>query len=176
VGTPPDGGWTTAAEGGPGAGRSRDREGPGPGGGRAEPVGGRPDRWRPCRILLVDDSPVFLPAARDFLAACEWIEVVGLASSGKEAVEGAARLRPDLILMDFSMPIMDGAEACRRISAEPDAPPVVIMTLNDRPPYREAAERAGAAGFLSKTRLGEGLPAMIRRLLPGLGVPGGLDS
>ncbi len=85
-----------------------------------------------CRILLVDDSPTFLAAAEGLLAFAEWVKVVGRVSSGREALEQADRLKPDLILMDLSMPEMDGLAATRRLASRPGTPPVILMTVHDQ--------------------------------------------
>ncbi len=104
----------------------------------------------PIRILLTDDSPIFLKSASSFLAAEPQLRVVGQARSGEEGLRLVTALRPDLVLMDFEMPGMNGLEATRRIKESPDAPRVLIVTLYDNPTYRAAAEAVGADGFVSK--------------------------
>ena len=104
----------------------------------------------PLRILLVDDSPDFLAFVARLLAACPWVDIVGHAHSGQEAREQALRLRPDLVVMDLTMPGMNGLEATRHIKAQPGAPCVVMLTLHDDPYYRTAARDAGADGFVRK--------------------------
>ncbi len=118
------------------------------------------------RILLVDDSPVFLAAAVSLLPASEGIEVVGTAGSGREALERVAVLKPDLVLMDLAMPDMNGLEAISRIAAMPDRPRVILMTGYVERAYRAAALRVGADGVLQKADLNEQLLPLIRDLLP----------
>lgn len=113
------------------------------------------------RILLVDDSPFFLSIVTLFLNTQQGVEIVGQVQSGVEALEHAARLRPDLILMDLSMPDMDGLEATRRIKAQPDAPRVIILTLHENLHYRQAAAEAGADGFISKTECSTQLSSLL---------------
>lgn len=111
--------------------------------------------------LLVDDSPAFLESITRFLAVDERIQIVGQALSGREAIEQATVLRPDLVLMDWSMPEMNGLEATRHLKAQPQAPHVVIVTLHDTPEYRSAAQDAGADGFITKSELGAQLLPLI---------------
>ena len=88
-------------------------------------------------VLTVDDQPVFLRAARDLISATPGFEQVGQATSGSEALELAATLSPDLVLLDVRMPDMDGLETARRLhAADPDA--VVVLDLD--------GGRAGARG------------------------------
>ena len=119
------------------------------------------------RILLADDSPHFLELAERFLTTYPWVEIVGHAHSGQEAREQAQCLRPDLVLMDMTMPGMNGLEATRQIKALPDAPCVVMLTLHDSQPYRTAAQAAGADGFVTKSDLGTHLLPVIHSLFGG---------
>ena len=121
----------------------------------------------PLRVLLVDDSHDFLESAARFLSAYPCLEIVGWTLSGRDAQELVARLQPDLVLMDLSMPGMNGLEATRQIKALPGAPCVVILTLYDNREYREAAEAAGADGFVTKSELGTQLLPLIRTLFEG---------
>jgi DNA-binding NarL/FixJ family response regulator len=130
------------------------------------PVG--TDSVRPrVRILLADDSPDFRRQAARYLAAEPGFEVVAFAASGAEALEKAELVKPDVILMDLSMPGMNGFEATRRIKARADAPRVVIMTLNGGAPYRAFSEAALADGFLSKAEFVEDARTLLRNLFPG---------
>ena len=112
-------------------------------------LSGGPARPR-IRILLVDDNDDFRRQAARFLAAEPGCDVVAFAASGAEAVEMAGRIGPDLVLMDLSMPGMNGIEAARRIKARAGAPRVVIVTLDGGAPYKTASESALVDGFLSK--------------------------
>ena len=118
------------------------------------------------RILLVDDSIHFIESARRFLSEELGVSVVGSALSGLEAVEKVAQLNPDLVLMDVSMPGMDGLEATQQIKARPKPPVVFILTLYDTPKYRDAAHRAGADGFIPKADFGEKLLPLIYSIFP----------
>ena len=130
------------------------------------PVGTRSVRPR-VRILLVDDSPDFRRQAARFLAAEPGFDVVAFAASGAEALEKAEEFKPDVVLMDLSMPGMNGFEATRRIKASAGAPRVVIMTLNGGAPYKAFSEAALADGFLSKAEFVEDARTLIRDLFPG---------
>jgi DNA-binding NarL/FixJ family response regulator len=116
------------------------------------------------RVLLIDDNPKFLAAAAYFLATIPRVEVVGCGLSGREGMEQASRLQPDLILMDVAMPEMNGLEATRRIKAQPDAPYIVILTMHDDPEYRAAAKMVGADGFITKSEFGIELLPVIHTL------------
>lgn len=104
----------------------------------------------PIRILLVDDSPEFLKSASTLLARDNRVIVVGHASSGLEALEMVSKHRPDLVLMDLTMPTMNGLDATRAIRKLPSSPPVIILTLHDNHEYIAAARDSGAIGFISK--------------------------
>lgn len=103
------------------------------------------------RLLLVDDQPLLRAGFRMVLDAQEDLRVVGEAPDGAAAVEAAARLAPDVVLMDVRMPRLDGIEATRRIlAAADDGPRVLILTTFDLDEYAYAGLRAGASGFLLK--------------------------
>lgn len=120
------------------------------------------------RILIVDDKPQFINAIVHFLANESRIEIVGSARSGIEAVAQATALKPDLILMDYVMPKMDGIEATRQINASPNAPRIVILTAYDIPEYRILSEEAGADGLIAKLNIGNDLLPLIYRIFPQL--------
>ncbi len=116
---------------------------------------------RTVNILLVDDSPDFLDSALGFLLAHSRHNIVGLAQSGREALDQVTALQPDLVLMDISMPGMNGIEATKQLKTRPDAPRVVILTLYDTQEYRSAARRAQADGFIAKSEFGNQLLPLI---------------
>src|ERR1700678_229892 len=99
---------------------------------------------RTIRILMVDDSLLFLQTARKLLVDEPGLEVVAELRSAREALELVSKLRPDLVLMDLFMPEMDGLEATRRLKFEEDAPRVVIVTMDDTLAFRIAARADGA--------------------------------
>ena len=104
------------------------------------------------RVLLVDDQELVRTGFRMILAGEADIDVVGEASNGREALERAARLRADVIVMDIRMPVMDGLEATRRFLSEPgvEAARVLVLTTFDADEHVVQALRAGASGFLLK--------------------------
>ncbi|HKS37649.1 MAG TPA: response regulator transcription factor [Verrucomicrobiae bacterium] len=119
---------------------------------------------KPVRTLLVDDNPEFLNSAAGFLSTSPQIEIVGLAQSAREGMRLAGELSPDLLLIDLSMPEMNGIETTRRIKQLPMAPKVIILTLHNNIAYRVAAENAGADAFISKADFVEALLPAICRL------------
>ena len=121
----------------------------------------------PSRVLLVDDHDVIRQGFRLVLGTPPDIEVVGEASNGREAIEQARRLRPDLVLMDVTMPVMDGLEATRRIKAEMPGVCVLMFTSHEEPEYVLAAIEAGAAGYVLKGAPVSRLIGAIRRALGG---------
>jgi len=102
------------------------------------------------RVLLVDDQELVRSGFRMLLDAQDDIEVVGEASDGDRAIEQAAALSPDVVLMDVRMPGMDGIEATRQIVAAQPAVRVLVLTTFDLDEYVYAALQAGASGFLLK--------------------------
>ncbi len=101
-------------------------------------------------VLLVDDHQMVRTGLAALLGAAEGIEVVGQAANGEEALSAAAVTLPDVVLMDLSMPVMDGVEATRRLVASvPDAKVVVLTSFSDRDRVSEALA-AGAIGYLLK--------------------------
>ena len=102
------------------------------------------------RVLLVDDQALVRSGFRLILETREDLDVVGEAEDGREAVELARKLRPDVILMDVRMPNVDGVEATRRLAALGSPARVLILTTFDLDEYVYEAIRAGASGFLLK--------------------------
>jgi len=103
------------------------------------------------KVLLVDDHAVVRAGLRALLDASGWVEVVGEASSGEEAVRKTRSLEPDLVVMDLAMPGMDGVQATRRISALDLGTKVLVLTIHDEDEFLVPAVEAGAAGFLNKS-------------------------
>lgn len=109
----------------------------------------------PIRVLLVDDMPQVRQDLRTVLplaasASGLQIEIVGEAQDGEEAVQQAARLQPDVVLMDLAMPVLDGFAATRRIKQDCPSIRVYILTVKDRSTTGQQAVRAGADGFIEK--------------------------
>jgi DNA-binding NarL/FixJ family response regulator len=107
-------------------------------------------RGAPARVLIADDHDVVRQGFRLVLGSQPDLEVVGEASDGREALERARRLRPDLVLMDVTMPVMDGLEATRRLKAEMPGVCVLMFTSHEEPEYLLEAIEAGAAGYVLK--------------------------
>jgi DNA-binding NarL/FixJ family response regulator len=123
----------------------------------------------PIRVLVADDQPVFTAMLEAVLARDEQIEVVGRAGNGREALELASTLAPDVILMDISMPIMDGLEAARRLRDADSPVRVLMLTESDLPGDVMRARKAGAAGYVPKTRIASDLTGAIVALVSSTG-------
>jgi len=119
----------------------------------------------PTRILLVDDQPLFRGAIASLLNGEPDLTVVGEAENGLDGVEKAAVLRPDLVLMDVEMPLMNGVEATRRIREQQPATKVVVLTVSESDEHVFEAIRIGAHGYLLKDLRPEQLFDMVRSVL-----------
>lgn len=124
------------------------------------------------KVLVVDDEQLLRQAFSSLIDAEDDLRVVGEAEDGKRAVELAGRLRPDVVVMDVRMPVMDGIEATRRITsgAKAGAPGVLILTTFDLDEYVFEALRAGASGFVLKSRPLDELLVAIRVVAAGDGL------
>ncbi len=118
-------------------------------------------------VLLVDDQPLLRLGFRMVIEAHADMTVVGEAGDGEEAMELAARLAPDVVLMDVRMPGIDGIEATRRITQAPDGPRVLILTTFDLDAYAFSGLRSGASGFLLKDVPPSDLLSAIRAVASG---------
>lgn len=122
----------------------------------------------PIRLVLVDDQQLMREGIRTILSVYDDLDVVGQAGDGAEALEVVRRTRPDVVCMDVEMPVMDGLEATRRLTADADVDARVLMlTTFDREDYLMAALQAGASGFLLKNSRPEQLVDGIRALASG---------
>jgi DNA-binding NarL/FixJ family response regulator len=119
------------------------------------------------RVLIADDQPLMRAAFEMTLRPEEDIEVVGEAADGREAIEQARRLHPDVLLMDIRMPELDGVEATRILSSEDEAIKILILTTFDIDEYVVEALEAGASGFLLKDIRADELIQAIRVVADG---------
>lgn len=116
------------------------------------------------RVLLVDDQSLIRTGFTTILETEPGIEVVGQAANGEEGVRLAAELDPDVVCMDVQMPVMDGIEATRQITATNSRAAVLILTTFDRDDFLFETLQAGAAGFLLKTAEAEELIEAVKIL------------
>lgn len=115
------------------------------------------------RTIIVDDHPFFRKTLREFLDALDFVEVVGEAGDGEEAIAAAERLRPRLIVMDVQMPRLDGITACARLQQKAPAIRVALYSM-DGPGSFAGKHAPGAGACLSKDHLFEDLPHIIEQL------------
>jgi DNA-binding NarL/FixJ family response regulator len=115
------------------------------------------------RVLLADDHTLLLEAFRKLLA--DECDVVGMVGDGRALVEAAAKLRPDVIVVDVGMPLLNGVDAARQIKqAWPDTR-IVFLTMNEDPDVAAEAFRAGASGYLLKRSAASELLVAIREVM-----------
>jgi DNA-binding NarL/FixJ family response regulator len=119
------------------------------------------------RVVLADDQALLRKGFRMILEAEEGFDIVGEAADGSDAVRLAELYAPDVVLMDVRMPVLDGIEATRAITAESDRTRVLILTTFDLDEYAFSALRAGASGFLLKDVPPADLVAAIRTVARG---------
>lgn len=121
------------------------------------------------RILLADDHAVVRNGFRMILAAQDDLEVVGEAANGREAVESAASLQPDVVVMDVTMPELNGIEATRRICESTPRTRVLALSMHKDSVYVREILRAGAKGYLLKDSSESDLLAAVRAVARGEG-------
>ena len=109
-----------------------------------------PSTGRAVRVLIADDHRLFAESLMTVLSEDERVDVVGIADNGEEAVDLAAELQPDVILMDLQMPVMDGLEATRRIRATGLPTQILLLTGAEVPRGADDAAAAGATAYLRK--------------------------
>jgi DNA-binding NarL/FixJ family response regulator len=119
------------------------------------------------RVVIADDQGMVRSGFTVLLNAQPDIEVVGEAVNGQEAISQATRLHPDVILMDVRMPVLDGLQATRKISALPVSPKILVLTTFDLDDYVYEALRAGASGFLLKDASANELADAVRLVAAG---------
>jgi DNA-binding NarL/FixJ family response regulator len=118
---------------------------------------------------VVDDHPAFRKALASALSLVDDVEVAGEASGGEDACVGAEQLRPDVVLMDLSMPGISGIEAMQRIHRTTPDLPVVILTAHADEGVERAARGAGASGFVAKGRGLQDILLVLQQVTAGAG-------
>jgi DNA-binding NarL/FixJ family response regulator len=113
------------------------------------------------RVLLVEDNEVYRSTLELLLAGRAGIEIVGSVADGAAAATAAERLDPDVVLMDFRLPHLDGAQATAAVRARAPRATIICLTAEATPEEREAVLAAGAVGFVEKGRPTEELVAAI---------------
>ena len=111
----------------------------------------------PVRVLIADDHRLFAEALEAVLSSEARIEVVGRASDGGEAVELARRLQPDLVVLDISMPVLDGFEAAAALERLQPAPAILMLTGSNAPEDIDRARRVGVNGYITKDAIAASL-------------------
>jgi DNA-binding NarL/FixJ family response regulator len=119
------------------------------------------------RILIVDDHTLFRAGVRALLSADEGIEVVGEADNGRDAIRAVGQLAPHLVLMDLTMPSMNGMEAMTEIKQRHPDVRVLVMTLHKTEDYIHAALRAGADGYILKDATQDEFHVAVHSILRG---------
>jgi DNA-binding NarL/FixJ family response regulator len=119
------------------------------------------------RVLLVDDDPLVRSALTLMLGGQPDLEVVGEAADGRAGVARARDLRPDVVLMDIRMPVLNGLEATRILHSEPNPPRVIVLTTFDADEYVVEAIASGADGFLLKDTPPSQIVEAIRKVVDG---------
>ncbi len=117
------------------------------------------------RVFLADDHEAVLRATAALLGSD--FEIVGTAMDGQSLIESTLLLKPDLLIVDISMPVLNGIEAIRRLRQAGSTAKVVFLTVHDDPDFAQAAIAAGASGYVIKPRMASDLIPAIREVLAG---------
>src|SRR5256886_13075695 len=121
----------------------------------------------PARILIVDDHEVVRQGIRTILKSRPQWEVCGEAINGKDAIDKAKKLKPDVIIMDITMPEMSGIEATRELAKQKVPSAVLIFTMHESRNLSDTVREAGARGFVLKSHAARDLLEALERLLSG---------
>jgi DNA-binding NarL/FixJ family response regulator len=119
----------------------------------------------PARVLVVDDNEAML--ARVSALVGRECTVVGSANDGRAALAAAATLRPDVIVLDISMPVMSGLDVAKQLRRAGSTAAIVFLTVHDEQPFVEAAVAAGASGYVVKSRVVSDLLVAVREVRAG---------
>jgi len=122
---------------------------------------------KPIRVLLVDDHALFRAGIGSLMRAWDGIEIVAEASNGREAIEYCKKLRPDVALMDITMPHLNGLDATARLAAISPGTRTIILSMDGNEEYVLQALRAGAVGYLLKSISPQELEQAIRAVAQG---------
>ena len=117
------------------------------------------------RVLLADDNDDFRSVAARVLEA--EFDIVATVGDGQAAIEETARLKPEVLVLDISMPVLNGIEAARQIRAAGDQARIVILTVHEDPDFVRSARQAGAEGYVVKSRLACDLLVALKEVLAG---------
>jgi len=130
-------------------------------------VTGSPASTGPVSVLIVDDDPLVRSGLALILGGAKSLEVVAQAANGRDGLAAIAEHRPDVVLMDIRMPVMDGIEATAALVAEEDPPKVIVLTTFDADDYVLRALAAGASGFLLKDTAPEEIVSAVHKVAAG---------
>ncbi len=119
------------------------------------------------RILIADDHPVVLKGVRAILEARKDLELCGEACNGKEAIQKSPQLNPHLIILDITMPVLDGFSAAKKIKELLPKIPILMLSVHDGPHLANNSQLVGAQGFVTKSQAGEILLTAVDVLLEG---------
>ena len=119
------------------------------------------------RILIADDHETVRKGVCAILTAHENIQICGEAANGEEAVQMAFELKPDLIVLDLSMPVLDGFSAAKQIRKALPSVPILILSMQNGQRVAREAQLAGAQGFISKSEAGQVLLEAVSALMNG---------
>jgi DNA-binding NarL/FixJ family response regulator len=122
---------------------------------------------RLARLVIADDHELARAGLRTMLIGQTWVELVGEARNGREALSICRRLQPDLALVDVRMPDLDGMATCRGIKQEFPLINVILITMHENPQYLLEALKSGASGYVLKDITQRELLATVRRVLRG---------
>lgn len=125
------------------------------------------DRSKKTRIILADDHPLLRQALKDILDKQHDFEVIAEAGDGEEVVKLATEMLPDVVIMDISMPLLNGLEATKQIKASHPSIAVLVLTVHSDSEHILSILRAGAGGYLTKSVYGDEVTHAVRALVSG---------
>jgi DNA-binding NarL/FixJ family response regulator len=121
------------------------------------------------RVVVADDNPLFLKHIVLLLAAD--FDVVATASDGKSALESICQHKPDIVIIDLQMPVLNGIQVTKHLAKHPPSPPVVICSVETDPEIVDAALRAGALAYVFKSRVEKDLVLAVKSAVQGKPFP-----